>query len=247
MKRYLTYELELREREAGGYDEHRPEYQRIQEWKILRSHLRPRPTDLVLDAGCGTGIFSLDLQEAGCNVIALDLSRVFVEITRKRCDPSRVKVLVGNILELPFEMNQFDLILCSGVLGQLIEEEDFRKALEELGRITRPGGRLVITTYNYHLIDRMRASKRRACFDSGVNYVKYTRKELLHLTKESLGDGFRVQAFGILNLRRPPAIWLWNVLPMLRKQLLRWDVNLERRNLSRLLAYLTLLHIERRA
>jgi SAM-dependent methyltransferase len=247
VKRYLAYELALREREAERYDEHRPQYQRIQEWKILRSHLRPKPTDLVLDAGCGTGIFSLDLQEAGCNVIGLDLSGVFVQITRKRCDPSRVKVLVGNILELPFEMNQFDLILCSGVLGQLIEEEDFRKSLEELGRVVRPGGRLVITTYNYHIIDRVRRSKVRACLNRGINYVKYSRKELLHLAKESLGDGFQVEAFGILNLRRPPAIWLWNALPMLRKHLLRWDVNLERHTLSRLFAYLTLLHIERRA
>jgi len=220
VKRYLAYELALREREAERYDEHRPQYQRIQEWKVLRSHLRPKPTDLVLDAGCGTGIFSLDLQEAGCNVIGLDLSGVFVQITRKRCDPSRVKVLVGNILELPFE---------------------------ELGRVTKPGGRLVITTYNYHIIDRARRSKKRACFNRGINYVKYSREELLRLAKESLGDGFQVEAFGILNLRRPPTIWLWNVLPKLRKHLLRWDVNLERRRLSRLLAYLTLLHIERRA
>ena len=129
MKKYLAYELALREKEAEEYDAHRPEYQRTQEWRILRSYLKPKPGDLVLDAGCGTGIFCLELQQECCSVIAVDLSRVFIEIVRKRCDASRVKVLVGNLLELPFQIDQFDLVLCSGVLGQLIEEEDFRRAL----------------------------------------------------------------------------------------------------------------------
>ncbi len=247
MKQYLRYELALREKEGEKYDEHRPKYQQIQEWRILRSYLKPKPTDLILDAGCGTGIFCLDLQEVGCKVIAMDLSKVFVEISRRRCDPSKVKFLIGNILNLPFRMYQFDLILCSGVLGQLIEEEDFRTAIQQLGSIAKPGGRLVITTYNYHIIDRIRASKKRVSFEYGINYVKHTKKELLQLARESLGDDFRVKGFGILNFRRPPAIWLWNRFPILRKHLIRWDISLEQHILSSLFAYLNLLHIERKA
>ena len=246
MKRYLAYELGLREKEAQEYDAYRPEYQQIQEWKILRSHLEPKPKDLVLDAGCGTGIFSLDLQRAGCRVVALDFCQAFAEITCRRCNSDNVEVVIGDVTNLPLQNEKFDLVLCSGVLGQLVDEADFRKALTDLARVTKPGGRLVITTYNYHLIDRIRRTKKRLCFDGRINYVRYSQKQLRDLVSRCLGDGFRVETFGILNLRRPPGIWIWNRFPPLRTALLKWDLTLERHGVARLLAYLNLLAIERR-
>lgn len=106
------------------------------------------PDSYVLDAGSGTGIVTLGFQDAGFTpkrTIAFDLSGNSLEIARdqfrkeKRIDHKRISPVQGNVLELPFAAETFDLVLTCGVLEYVSLDDGLR----ELARVLKPGGKLV--------------------------------------------------------------------------------------------------------
>ncbi|NNE67386.1 MAG: class I SAM-dependent methyltransferase [Pyrinomonadaceae bacterium] len=118
--------------------------------KYLRSlNLDLGPDPLVLDAGSGTGIQTLGLASAGLNLkraIALDISPKSLHVAREQFRKDRVlearkiDVIQGDILEFPFGDNTFDLALTCGAL----EYVPLDKGLEEIARVLKPGGKLVL-------------------------------------------------------------------------------------------------------
>ena len=106
------------------------------------------PDAFVLDAGSGTGIVTLGFQDAGFKprkTIAFDLSGNSLKIAReqfekeKKIDASEIDSVQGNVLELPFADDTFELVLTCGVL----EYVSLDAGLKELSRVLRPGGKLV--------------------------------------------------------------------------------------------------------
>ena len=117
--------------------------------KYLRSlDLDLGPESYVLDACSGTGIVTLGFKDAGFKprqTIAFDLSGNSLEIARdqfrkeKKIDASRISAVQGNVLELPFADETFELVLTCGVL----EYVSLNAGLRELARVLKPGGKLV--------------------------------------------------------------------------------------------------------
>lgn len=117
--------------------------------KYLRSlDLNIDRDSLVLDAGSGTGIVTLGFADAGFRprkTVALDLSFNSLNIARdqfrkeKRSSARNVEPVQGNVLELPFADDTFDLVLTCGVLEYVSLDE----GLKELARVIKPGGKLV--------------------------------------------------------------------------------------------------------
>ena len=117
--------------------------------KYLRSlELDLGPDSLVLDAGSGTGIVTLGFQDAGFNprkTVAFDLSANSLKIAReqfekeKKIDDSNIASVQGNVLQLPFADETFDLVLTCGVL-EYVSLDD---GLGEMARVIKPGGNLV--------------------------------------------------------------------------------------------------------
>jgi ubiquinone/menaquinone biosynthesis C-methylase UbiE len=117
--------------------------------KYLRSlDLEIGPDSFVLDAGSGTGIVTLGFQDAGfrpCKTIAFDLSGNSLKIAReqfqkeKKIDESNIESVQGNVLELPFADETFELVLTCGVL----EYVSLDSGLKELARVLKLGGKLV--------------------------------------------------------------------------------------------------------
>ena len=101
----------------------------------------------LLDVPCGFGRHSIPLAEAGYRVTGVDRSQVLLEEARRRATGDRRPELVrGDYRELPFADASFDTALnLFSSLGYLGDEEDTR-ALTEIRRVLRPGGRLVIET-----------------------------------------------------------------------------------------------------
>jgi SAM-dependent methyltransferase len=94
----------------------------------------------VLDAGCGIGDIGVRIaEELGAHVAAVDTSPRMVQIARER----GLQASVADVRELPFADGEFDCVLVAWVLYHVRER---RRAIEELARVLRPGGRLVAAT-----------------------------------------------------------------------------------------------------
>ena len=100
----------------------------------------------VLDVGCGAGRVGLHLQSRGQEVVAIDVSPLAVEVARRRgLLDARVGTLAGAVR--PAE--RFDTILLLGNnLGLLGGEEQGRRLLRRLARISSDRGRLLAGSYD---------------------------------------------------------------------------------------------------
>jgi SAM-dependent methyltransferase len=65
-----------------------------------------------------------------------------------KCPAASVQLLVGDVRSLPLRPGSLDLIFSNSTLDHFESAEEFRTAVEELARVLRPGGRLVITLDN---------------------------------------------------------------------------------------------------
>jgi SAM-dependent methyltransferase len=94
----------------------------------------------VLEVGCGEGELAERMQrELEADVVAIDQSERMVELTRARGVDARV----ADVRELPFEDEAFDVAVAAWVLFHV---RDLDRAVGELARVLRPGGRLVAVT-----------------------------------------------------------------------------------------------------
>lgn len=105
----------------------------------------------ILDAGGGTGIWSVELARMGYRVVLTDISRGMLKQAEKKiaelklCD--QVETMVSNICNmLEFEDGQFAMVLCEG--DPLSYCGNHRTAIKELVRVLEPGGTLVASVDN---------------------------------------------------------------------------------------------------
>ncbi|MGH9948093.1 MAG: class I SAM-dependent methyltransferase [Pyrinomonadaceae bacterium] len=117
--------------------------------KFLRSmELEVNDKSVVLDAGCGTGLVTLGLYDAGfdpAKTVAFDLSSRSLKLAMgqfrkdKKTRLKNIDGVQGNILQLPFDDESFDVVLSCGVLEYVPLDDGLR----EMSRVLKPSGRLV--------------------------------------------------------------------------------------------------------
>jgi len=98
----------------------------------------------VLDAGCATGalIGYLKLLHPNWKYTGIDISDDLINIAKQKLVD--VELFQGSVLEYPEEFyGQFDLIVCSGVLG-VFDEEDAMKFFSELLKCAKPNGEIIV-------------------------------------------------------------------------------------------------------
>jgi ubiquinone/menaquinone biosynthesis C-methylase UbiE len=112
-----------------------------------------RPGDRVLEVGCGTGVVLRDLAplvgRRGA-VVGVDPSRHFVRTARTLCrrdgHADRIRLRVGNGARLGVAANRFDVVLAITVI---LHVADPRRVVQEMVRVTRPGGRIGIQDQDF--------------------------------------------------------------------------------------------------
>jgi ubiquinone/menaquinone biosynthesis C-methylase UbiE len=102
----------------------------------------------LLDAGCGSGKYSLPLKMRGFGVVGMDVSLKALRMLRESSISRDVDIdiLAGNIFQLPFTDGSFDIVWCYGVLQHLLSKER-ESAISEFQRILRTGGLLFIEVF----------------------------------------------------------------------------------------------------
>ena len=130
---------------AGDY----PDIARKQLWEIgprIVTAAGIRPGEDVLDVACGTGNVALRAAQAGATVTALDLTPELFEAGRVLAAEAQVTVdwVHGDAEDLPFADATFDVVTSS--FGCMFAPRH-RVVADELARVLRPGGRLVLTAW----------------------------------------------------------------------------------------------------
>lgn len=129
--------------------------------------LEVKVDDHVLDAGCGPGEHAVRVARNGCRVLAIDFSAAVLDEARRRAQAAgladRIEFERGDLTNLRFPDASFDRVFSWGVVIHIPEVE---RALAELARIVRPGGRLALYVTNdrawdYALLDTFRRLRRR--------------------------------------------------------------------------------------
>lgn len=109
------------------------------------------PGSRLLDAGCGTGRYALELAKCGYVVTGLDASPDLLAHAHSKREHQSLHLtfLQGNILHLPFS-SAFDGILCRGVLNDVVDEASSQMALHAFAHALRPGGLLLLDVREWH-------------------------------------------------------------------------------------------------
>lgn len=95
----------------------------------------------VLEVGCGTGLVMHRVAERARHVAGIDISAGMLRQARKR----GLDVAQADATALPFDSDEFDVVYSLKVLAHV---RDIDRALDEMARVTRPGGRLLLEFYN---------------------------------------------------------------------------------------------------
>lgn len=111
--------------------------------RLVASQIGPK--DDVLECACGTGMISVYIAPICRRLIATDLSDGMLKRARKKCAGfTNTEIRQADILSLGFPNESFSKIVAANVIHLLDEPY---KALSEMDRVLRPGGKLIIPTY----------------------------------------------------------------------------------------------------
>jgi SAM-dependent methyltransferase len=101
----------------------------------------------VLEVGCGNAYTLGKYAEHGAEVYGLDITEASIKISRQRFEYRGLNgnFRVGNAEDLPYETDYFDCICSMGVLHHVPDTE---KAVSEIYRCLKPGGRLIVMFYH---------------------------------------------------------------------------------------------------
>lgn len=103
------------------------------------------PGDEVLECACGTGLLSVVIAERCAHLTASDFSAKMLRQAERKCRSLRnVSFEQGNILAIDHPGERFDAVVAANVIHLLDEP---LRALRELDRVCKRGGKLIIPTY----------------------------------------------------------------------------------------------------
>jgi len=113
------------------------------EQDLILELIGPPDGKAILDVGCGDGILALELSRIGANVVGVDTSERMIAAARKRSKDrgADLRFDVAGAESLPFETASFDVVIAITVLCFV---EDAAGALDEMIRVLKPGGRLIV-------------------------------------------------------------------------------------------------------
>ena len=123
-------------------------------WRVATTRaVAPKPGERILDVAAGTGTSSASLAKSGASVVAADFSPGMIAEGERRYGPQAPGGGIPNLsftqadaTALPFADAEFDAVTMSFGLRNV---NDPKKALRELLRVTKPGGRMVICEFSH--------------------------------------------------------------------------------------------------
>lgn len=122
-------------------------------WRVLTVRaVAPQAGERILDIAAGTGTSSIALAKSGAQVVAADFSAGMIEVGRQK--HPQLEFVQADAMALPFKTGEFDAVTISFGLRNI---KDPKRALREMYRVLKPGGRLVICEFSTPPVAILRA------------------------------------------------------------------------------------------
>lgn len=108
-----------------------------------------KKTGLVLDIGCGNGRNLIPFLERGFPAVGIDFSKNMIKEAKKFLEKRnlKAKLLVADVLNLPFKDSKFDYIIYVSTLHHLPSRKLRIKSLKEVKRVLKPDGKVLISVW----------------------------------------------------------------------------------------------------
>ena len=152
-----TYEIDLQDgyaRWSATYDQERNGLIEAEEPRVAALADRIGLIGAALDVAAGTGRFALRWARAGATVVALDQSEAMLAVARAKAQAEGLPITFSvHPIEapLPFPSDTFDLVSCGLALCHVAE---LAAVVQEMGRVLRPGGHLLLTDFHPEAVAR---------------------------------------------------------------------------------------------
>ena len=88
------------------------------------------------------------------------------------CLQKNLNVICGDILNIPYQTNSFDFTICIAVIHHLSTVEKRKKAIEELERVTKKGGKILVLVWAFEQEEQSRRK-----FTTQENFVDWRDKQ----------------------------------------------------------------------
>jgi len=100
---------------------------------------------VLLDAGCGPGVYTADLISMGVDYWGIDGAEDMINMAKAVAPEARERLFQSNVSELPFDNDFFDIVILPGVIEYLPEEN---LALQEIRRVLKQDGQFIFSCRN---------------------------------------------------------------------------------------------------
>jgi len=102
--------------------------------------------DMLLDVGCGAGLFGIVFAHWIKGIYGIDYSEEMVKVAKKNTGKyDNIIIEHADIRNLSFDDEFFDKVLLNSVIQYLNNLVDVKRVFEELKRVTKPGGRILVS------------------------------------------------------------------------------------------------------
>jgi ubiquinone/menaquinone biosynthesis C-methylase UbiE len=186
---------------------------RFQDEKVYLAHVL-HTDDTVLEVGCGDGRSMFDILSITQNMIGIDHNDDVIDRARKNFSPyPSVKIVKAEATELPFEDWLFDCVMCMGSFTNFADKKF--AALEEMKRVLKPHGKIVISTFSEDALEeRMKVYTRidikiKEIHDGNVIFDDVLDDNISEqFTKKQLEDIFQQWSLKIENIKKVDIAYL---------------------------------------
>ncbi len=146
------HDLELAKHPVGS----KGFFEDLNEYRFDKLRYLPKVVDFngykgkkLLEVGCGVGIDAVRFARGGAIVTGVDLSETAIELAKKNFSHNELAgdFRVGNGEALEFADNSFDVVYAHGVIQYTANAQ---KLVDELRRVVKPGGEVIMMVYNRH-------------------------------------------------------------------------------------------------
>jgi len=181
-----------------------------------------KASDHVLDIGCGDGFLTNAISAFCQRVIGIDNSLTGISLARDRVDNAKVALLISSASNLPFKDDTFDIITLFEVIEH-IPAESVKNTVEEIKRVLKDGGKIIVTTPNSRNLQNIICRRRMV---STKHEKEYSQAELLRLLSDFEKielSGIYLPLFPFTLLSKPRYRFIWQILFFLARYFPKFD------------------------